>query len=189
MLKKLSSLKARSNFVSLFTLSTVLLSVLPLTAKAEQIGGRSYFEHSPHLIRTVASNVVAHTPSAYEFTIQVPSDAGAALQTIRIAQEQNLDRVSFDPSQNRAFLGNDMARGQSVPLAAIGGEQPKNKSETTVTFNPPIQPGQTVTVVLDATANPWHGGVYLFGVTAYPEGDQSSGLFLGYGRIHLQSYQ
>ncbi|MCY6488917.1 MULTISPECIES: DUF2808 domain-containing protein [Leptolyngbya] len=189
MLRKLSSLKARSHFASVFTISAVLLSILPLTARAGQIGGRSYFERAPHLVRTAASNVLAHTPSAYEFTIQVPSDAGAALQTVRIAQEENLDRVSFDPSQSRAFLGDHMARGQSVSLAAIGGERPNNKSETTVTFNPPIQPGQTVTVVLDATANPWQGGVYLFGVTAYPEGDQASGLFLGYGRIHLQSYQ
>ena len=53
----------------------------------------------------------------------------------------------------------------------MGGEKPKNDSEATVTFNPPIQPGQTVTVALDATANPWYGGVYLFGVTAYPEGN------------------
>jgi Protein of unknown function (DUF2808) len=189
MLRKLPSLKARSRFELLFTVSAVLLSVLPLTARAGQIGGRGYFDHSPHLVRTAASNVLAHSPSAYEFTIQVPSDAGAALQTLKIVQEQNLDRVSFDPTQSRAFLGDHTARGQSVSLAAIGGEQPKNKSETTVTFNPPIQPGQTVTVVLDATSNPWNGGVYLFGVTAYPEGDQSSGLFLGYGRIHLQSYQ
>lgn len=187
MLRKLSP--ARSRFVSLFTLSAVLFSLLPLAAKAGQIGGRSYFDHSPHLLRAAASNVVAHTPSAYEFTIHVPSDAGAALQTVKIAQEQNLDRVSFDPTQSRAFLGDHLARGQSVSLAAIGGERPENRNETTVTFNPPIQPGQTVTVVLDATANPWTGGVYLFGVTAYPEGDQSSGLFLGYGRIHLQSYQ
>lgn len=189
MLRRLSLLKARSRFVSLFTVSAVLISVLPLTARAGQIGGRSYFDHSPHLVRTAASNVLAHTPSAYEFTIQVPSDAGAALQTVRIVQEQNLDRVSFDPAQSRAFLGDNIAREQSVSLAAIGGELPQNRNEATVTFNPPIQPGQTVTVVLDATANPWNGGVYLFGVTAYPEGDQSSGLFLGYGRIHLQSYQ
>jgi hypothetical protein len=33
--------------------------------------------------------------------------------------------------------------------------------------------------------NPIGGGVYLFGVTAYPMGDHSSGMFLGYGRFHL----
>ncbi len=31
-------------------------------------------------------------------------------------------------------------------------------------------------------------GVYLFGVTAYPVGDTTDGLFLGYGRISLRSY-
>ncbi len=189
MLRTLSLLKARSRFVSLLAMSAVLLGVLPSTSRAGQIEGRSYFDHSPRLVRTVASNVLADASATYQFTIRIPVDAGAALQTVRIVQEQNLDRISFDSTHSRAFLGDNIAGGQSVSLAAIGGDLPKPQNETTVTFNPPIQPGQTVTVALDATANPWHGGVYLFGVTAYPEGDQSSGLFLGYGRVHLQSYQ
>jgi hypothetical protein len=175
--------KAHSSFISLIVASSLIISFLPLTARAGQIGGRSYFDHSPRLIRSTTSNVTSRALASYEFTIAVPSDAGAALQTIKIAQAENLDRVSFHPTRRHAFR----ADGQPVMLAAIGGEQPSDRSETMVTFDPPIQPGQTVTVALDATLNPWHTGIYLFGVTAYPEGDQTAGLFLGFGRIQLLS--
>ncbi len=188
MLRKLSCSRARSSSISLLAVSVIVLSLSPSTAKAGQLGEQSYFDHSPHLIRSATSNDAAHNPATYEFTIALPADAGAPLQTVKIVQEQNLDHVHFDVARSSAFLGDSFAGGQSVPLAAIGGEMPKNDSEATVTFNPPIQPGQTVTVALDATANPWQGGVYLFGVTAYPEGNQASGTFLGFGRIHFQTY-
>jgi acyl dehydratase len=57
---------------------------------------------------------------------------------------------------------------------------------TTVVFEQPVQPGTTVTVAVDAKANPGFGGIYEFGVTAYPEGDQVVSQFLGYGRIAFQ---
>lgn len=180
--------KARARLVSLCVISVVTLGLMPFTARAGQVGGRGYFDHSPRLIRSATSNITAHTPATYEFTITVPQDAGAALQTVKVVQEQNLDHIHFDTTNSSAFLGDSFAGGRAIPLAAIGGEMPKDASEAIVTFNPPIHPGQTVTVALDATANPWLGGVYLFGVTAYPEGDQSSGLFLGFGRIQLQNY-
>ncbi len=54
-----------------------------------------------------------------------------------------------------------------------------------IAFDPPIAPGQTVTVSLQADRNPLQGGVYLFGVTAFPMGESNSGLFLGYGRVNI----
>lgn len=184
MLTKLACAKAQQTLVSLLTSSTVLFSLSP--AMAGQSGAQGYFDHAPSLSASRASSYAPNNPALYEFTIMVPSNAGAALQSIKVVQDPNLDRVHFDPNRSQAFLGST-AQGQPLPLAAIGGEFPKDASEAIVTFNPPIQPGQTVTVALDATANPWYSGVYLFGVTAYPEGNQTSGLFLGYGRIQFQS--
>lgn len=188
MLKKQFLGNARSLCVPAFTIGVVTFGLLSAPARAGQLQGQGFFDHAPRLIRSAASYVMSHTPATYEFTISVPSDAGAALQTVKIVQEQNIDRVRFDSTHSSAFLGDSFAGGPSAPLAAIGGEMPKDRSEAVVMFNPPIQPGQTVTVALNATMNPWNGGVYLFGVTAYPEGDQTSGLFLGFGRIYLQSY-
>ncbi|BAU11636.1 hypothetical protein LEP3755_21360 [Leptolyngbya sp. NIES-3755] len=187
MLRKRLCFNAQSSFIPLLVLNVFMVSLLPSIARAGQFGGRSYFDHSPRLVRTTTNNVTSHALATYEFTIAVPPDAGAALQTVKIAQVENLDRVSFNSTHRRAYLDEGVAKGQSVSLAAIGGEQPNDRSETTVTFDPPIQPGQVVTVALDATLNPWHSGIYLFGVTAYPEGDQTSGLFLGFGRVQLLS--
>ena len=71
-----------------------------------------------------------------------------------------------------------------MPLASIGGEQPNKPGEATIAFDPPVSPGTTVTVALRAKRNP-SGGVYLFGVTAFPAGERSWGQFLGYGRLHF----
>ena len=188
MLRKQPNLKSKLAVIPLFAIGMVTLGDWASTATAEQVGGRSYFDHAPRLTRSAVSNYTPLNPSTYQFTISVPSDAGAALQTVKIVQEPNLDRVHFNVANSSAFLGNSFAGGQSVPLAALGGDLPQDATEATVTFNPPIQPGQTVTVVLDASKNPWLGGSYLFGVTAYPEGNQNSGLFLGFGRIQFPIY-
>jgi hypothetical protein len=52
-------------------------------------------------------------------------------------------------------------------------------------FDQPVMPGNTVTVMIPTSANPSFGGVYEFGVTAYPEGDNPLGQFLGLRRINL----
>jgi len=70
-----------------------------------------------------------------------------------------------------------------IPLMPIGGAA--KPGEITVVFEQPVQPGNTVTVAIAAKANPNFGGSYEFGVTAYPVGDNSMGLFLGYGRINF----
>lgn len=65
--------------------------------------------------------------------------------------------------------------------------QPAKSGEVTVAFNPPVQPGKTVTVALRAKKNPTGGGIYLFGIKAFPGGENSYGQFLGYGRLHFYS--
>jgi hypothetical protein len=162
-------------------------SILALSANAEQFpGGQSFFDHAPRLVRTAASFHSVNTPSTYQFTVKVPEDAGANLQALKIAQDQETYNVSFDPNQSTAFLGNSFAGGPKVPLASIGGEMPAGSDAVTVVFDPPIAPGQTVTVSLQANRNPQDGGVYLFGVTAFPEGESNrGGLFLGYGQVNV----
>ena len=59
--------------------------------------------------------------------------------------------------------------------------------EVTVMFDQPIEPGNTVTVRVKPKRNPSFGGVYQFGVTAYPEGQNSQGLYLGSRRIDINN--
>lgn len=161
-------------------------SILALSANAGQLpSGQSFFDRAPRLVRTAASFQSVNTPSTYQFTVKVPEDAGANLQALRIGQDQETHNVDFDPNQSAAFLGNSFAGGPKVPLASIGGAMPADSDAVTVVFDPPIAPGQTVTVSLQANRNPRDEGVYLFGVTAFPEGESNQGLFLGHGRVNV----
>ena len=65
--------------------------------------------------------------------------------------------------------------------------QDEETGAITVIFANPIPPGTTFTVRLKPKRNPDLGGVYLFGVTAFPWGEKPDGLYLGAGR--LQFYQ
>ncbi|HBB33327.1 MAG TPA: hypothetical protein DDZ80_14620 [Cyanobacteria bacterium UBA8803] len=162
------------------------LSILP--ARAVEIGeGQTFFNRSPRLIRVAASNTSPTVPATYQFTIQVPEDAGEPLQAVKITQKENLEQISFDESQSRAFIGDSWASGSSIPLANIGGNAPADANDITVVFDQPVAPGNTVTVTLNTNSNPLLGGVYQFGVTAFSRGENSPGLYLGSGRIHFQS--
>ena len=121
--------------------------------------------------------------ATYYFTLNVPQNAGEPLQAIKIVPRRNADTVEFQPSESLAFAGTRYARGPALSLASIGGFEPSDTEEMTVVFDPPVQPGSIVTVALKPRRNPDLGGVYLFGVTAFPIGENSSGQFLGYGRF------
>ncbi|MCY7276124.1 MAG: DUF2808 domain-containing protein [Phormidesmis sp. CAN_BIN44] len=189
MVHKITDFKCRliASRLGTIALSILVPSLLVATsAKAGQLAGRSYFDHAPRLIRTAASFADAYTPSSYEFTVRVPEDAGASLQAIKLVQEKNTETLSLNVGQSYAFLGDSYAGGAAVSLASIGGEA--TPGEATFVFDPPIVPGQTVTIALNVVRNPALGGVYQYGVTAYPSGDNRSGLFLGVGRFNLYNY-
>lgn len=148
-------------------------------------GGQAFFSHPPRLMRAYTSQSQAYVPSTYEFTLVVPSDAGQALKAVRIAQERNLDTVKFDVGRSKAFAGARYASGAEIPLANVGGESVPG--EATIVFDQPVQPGSTITIALEAKANPASGGIYEFGVTAFPVGEHSMSQFLGFGRLGFYS--
>lgn len=145
--------------------------------------GQSSFSHPPLLVRASASQLAASFPSTYEFTLTLPANAGQSLKAVTIAQTVNAETVQFDASQSRAFTGERFAAGTEIPLASVGGDQPMNPGEVTVVFEKPVEPGSTVTVAIPVEENPSFGGVYEFGITAYPVGEHKAGQFLGYSRI------
>jgi Protein of unknown function (DUF2808) len=154
------------------------VSQLPLSNR------QNFFSHPPTLIRTNALYTTPYTSSTYEFTISLPADAGAPLKAVTIVQEQNLETIKFDPKHSKAFAGKRYAAGPEIALASIGGPQ-ETPGTAMIVFDQPVQPGSTVTVAVEAKANPNWGGVYEFGVTAYPTDENGHGQFLGYGRINF----
>jgi hypothetical protein len=171
----------------LLIISTTFIGVNLISLKSTQAikisNEQKAFVIAPRLIPTAANFRQKNSPvTRYLFTIEVPENAGESLKAIRVTQKENVDTVIFNKNKTRAVEGNNM-RGIEIPLAAI--EEESQPGETTVVFNTPIEPGNTVTISVKPKRNPSVGGVYLFGITAYPTGDNSRETYLGSGRIHI----
>ena len=147
--------------------------------------GQTFFERSPRLIKAGASETAAGASSSYQFTLEVPKDAGEALQAVKITQKPNLERIDFEHQLTRAHLGDLFADAPSLFVTSIGGREATDSHEVLVMFERPVEPGNKVTISLKARNNPQFGGVYLFGLTAFPVGESSSGLYLGAARLNF----
>jgi Protein of unknown function (DUF2808) len=181
------------NYSHIFRLSLQMTTALATfyfysskPAIAGQSNGTTFFNHPPTLQRSAALNSGENNPATYEFTLNVPANAGEPLKAVTIFQKPNLETVDFQVNRSTAFAGSSYGKGAVLPLASIGG--PSLPGEAMIVFDPPVQPGQTVTIALPAQRNP-AGGVYLFGVTAYPSGKNALGQFLGYGRLHFYPHR
>ena len=150
----------------------------------ESGNGSKAFINSPRLIRTAATNAAPNNPAKYHFTIKVPENAGESLKAVNIRQKDNLEKIEFNVNKSTAFLGDSFAGGETVNLVDSDNNLPQD-SEITIVFDKPIEPGNTVTIALKTSRNPFFGSIYQFGVTAFPEGENSAGLYLGSGRLRL----
>ena len=173
--------------------STLALSLLipniSTTVNAYEVGeNKTVFLAAPRLTRAATTNLSRNGPSTYHFTIEVPENADEALQAVTISQKDNPVYINFALDKSNAFMGDSLAGGPNLELADIGGDVSVNPNDITVVFDEPVQPGETVTVKLRAERNPSRGGIYLFGVTAFPEGENSSGLYIGSGRLQFYSH-
>jgi hypothetical protein len=187
--KEVNSMNYSQMFRLSLQMATALLAFYLSSSRpvrAGQENGKTFFNHSPILQRSAVRNAAANNPATYEFTLTVPANAGEPLQAVTISQNTNVETVAFEVNRSRAFTGNSDGKGTMLPLASIGG--PGLPGEAMIVFNPPVQPGQTVTIAIPAQRNP-PGGVYLFGVTAYPSGKNAIGQLLGYGRLHFYPHR
>jgi Protein of unknown function (DUF2808) len=159
--------------------------VMPRSAIAIQLAdGTVYFASPPQLgpVRATSSAVDAWVVTYY-FTVTVPDQAGEPLGKVTISQSEGMDRIRFAPQNVRAFAGTRDRNAVPFSLGAVDAD--RSSQTVTVNFDPPVSPGQTVTIALSPDRNPLYGGVYLFGVTAFPQGPKSHGQFLGFGRLHF----
>jgi len=171
--------------------STVLATSLAVatvaagSAQAVQLAdGTVYFAYPPELVTVTSTfkevNVLDPT---YYFTVSIPENAGEPLQRVEISQREGTQQIRFDLKHTGAFVGTEGNKEQQLALDGVTRE--KKTQPISVTFNPPVSPGKTVTISLHPYQNPQFSGVYLFGVTAFPVGEKSHGQFLGYGRLQF----
>ena len=159
--------------------------IMQSTEALELPSGQRIFEKAPRLIRSAANFITRRSLAYYYFTIKLPSDAGESLKAVTIIQKANVEEITFFPSKTRAFFGDRFKKELSIPLASAESLASQESSESNgvkVVLEEPVEAGNTVTISLRAR-NPLYGGIYLFGVTAFPEGENSQGIYLGPGRI------
>lgn len=173
----------RLGFLSFGTICAAVLS--GVSAEAVQLSDGTVFFTSPPRLEgaSTTQNYVRAWVVTYYFTLTIPENSGEPLQKVTIAQERNTDTVRFSLDETKAFEGKRGRLGATLPIQSTTSD-PKTKA-VTVTFNPPVTAGKTVTISLSPRSNPDYSGVYLFGVTAFPPGEKSHGQFLGFGRLNI----
>jgi hypothetical protein len=176
----------RQNLASIIPLclASILIVSFSSARAVELEGGRTAFEKSPRLLDAVTTlSSVRVWGAKYYFTIALPNDIGEPLGKITIQQRQGGDEIDFYRDKTFAFVGTRKDKGENLSLASVNwDEQTKTIS---LIFDPPVSPGTTLTVGLKPKRNPDYGGVYLFGVTAFPVGSNPDGLYLGVGRLQF----
>lgn len=164
------------------------LIAIPSSTEAVQFpNGTVSFSQSPRLVNATTTFDNVNVPAAkYYFTIALPADVDEPLSTVSIQQRSGADDVRFLVDRTFAFIGTPNSDRESVNVqaASVDGEEARTIS---ISFDPPISPGSTITVGLRPRRNPRIPGTYLFGVTAFPQGEKPLGLYLGPGRLQFRS--
>ena len=173
---------------SALAISISVSSLLPGAAIAVQLSdGKVYFTRPPRLVKaSTTQDRVRAWGATYYFVLELPEDAGEPLQHVRIHQHEGRDTLYYELEESYAFSGKSRRRGTPLPLASVRHD-PEARA-ITLTFDPPVTPGQIVTLALAPHYNPSSSGVYLFGVTAFPAGENPHGQFLGFGRLHFYGH-
>lgn len=151
-------------------------------ASAVQLAdGTVYFVEVPRLLdASTLFDAIRIWGGTYYFKLSIPEGAGEPLQRVVIQQEEGLDEVEFDLDATSAVETDNQKQRLSlgeVRLNPAGGVE--------INFDPPVPPGKNITIALRPYTNPDVGGVYLFGVTAFPQGEKAHGQFLGFGRLQF----
>lgn len=145
------------------------------------------FNKSPRLIKSITSlSQVKADNAAYYFTVATPLDAGAPLQKLVLQQIKGVDKIQFDLNQTVAFIGKTISPESNLFISKVKKNLDNNK--ISIVFEPSIRPGQTFTIIMKPTNNPTVGGNYQFGITVYPEGKHSQGLYIGAGTLNFHHH-
>ena len=160
-------------------------AIAPNFATAQELS-QGYFVKAPRLLSAATTfSGIRVRGAKYYFNIVIPEDAGNNLRQLAIAKRQGQENIDFRLAKTVAYLGTNRKKGE--PLAIANVAQNEQTREVIVTFAKSIPPGTEFTVGLKPRRNPDYAGVYLFGVTAIPEGNDPTPLYLGAGRLHFYS--
>ena len=175
--------------LSFLLLALMFTPNLTLISKATEdqysTSQKANFVKSPKLVdsHTTFSGIRVRQ-AVYYFDLEIPGDAVGSLQKVWIAQRQGAEDIEFRLDKTRAFQGNHRRKQEPITLANV--TQDESTNAINVTFATPIQPGSQITIGLKPRRNPDFSGFYLFGVTAFPTGEDPTGLYLGVARFYFE---
>jgi hypothetical protein len=157
---------------------------VPRSQAVQLADGTVAFANPPTLLDAITTfRAVGFRGAKYYFTISLPATADESLQKITINLRQGGDEINYRLDKTIAAVGT--ARNKTEEIAIADTLFAEETETVTVIFAEPISPGTTFTVGLVPKRNPDLGGTYLFGVTAFPAGEKSQGIYLGSGRLQF----
>lgn len=134
------------------------------------------FRRPLRVTRIQVPNNERYRQSEYRFTFDFPADAVEPLEKMVFEQIEGVDYPHYRPASSYAFGADSRTQ---FPLIATDDDS--NRTLTTE-FDPPIEPGHQITVVLQAR-NP-RDGIYVYQLTAYPVG-ATEGQYAGVERFNI----
>jgi hypothetical protein len=159
---------------------------LPTTpGQALELRGATYFAKPPWSVDLISyQTYIYQTRPEYFFRVSLDPEAGAPLGSLTISQTRGVDRwFEFSVDRTTAFVGGTPRReGPKIPVQASFDQASRT---FTIRFPEPVQPGNTVTVVLRPWTNPGMADTYMFAVNAFPAGPNPSPSPLGYGTLRI----
>ena len=174
------------SWINSFLSGSVAMALLSINLPSKAVkapDGTVAFESGIALVDAYATfNGVRVRQARYYFDLELPEDLGEPLKRVVIKQRTGGDEIDFKPGKTTAYIGDHRNKEEPLEVTAFVDE---TTAGITVEFDQPIPPGNSLTVGIKPRRNPDYGGVYLFGVTAYPPGDKPVGLYLGPGRLHF----
>lgn len=180
--EKLTSIKRLGITLAL---GTSLWGLAITSSEAVQLAdGTVAFANPPTLVDAITTfRAVRFRGAKYYFTISLPAIADEPLQKITVNLRRGADDIDYRLDKTIAAVGT--ARDKTAEIAIAETKFDESTETVTVIFAEPISPGTTFTVGLVPKRNPDADGTYLFGVTAFPAGEKSQGIYLGPGRLQF----
>lgn len=166
-------------------LATGLWAVtIPATQAVQLADGTVAFANPPKLLDAITTFRAADARKAkYYFTLFLPETAEESLQKVTVNLRQGADNINYQLDKTIAAVGTARNRTEEIPIADTTFD--KETQTVTVTFAEPVSAGTTFTVGLRPKRNPDLGGTYQFGVTAFPAGEKTQGIYLGSARLQF----
>jgi Protein of unknown function (DUF2808) len=141
----------------------------------------NFFRVSPRLVRSHATFSFPNVISTYIFDIDIPKNAENNLHKIVINQQENTETITFFPDKTKAFIINQNQKSLALNSTL---NVTNNQNEVIINLLQPAKQGDKIRLAIQAR-NPLYGGIYQFGVTVYPEGNNPQSLYLGIARFHF----